>query len=587
VTVPTVERGLREVVRCSIEIAGESPSIESTSGFSICSRNCRAYADSDSTYRRCPSAKIVSNASDDLPEPETPVMTTSLSRGMSTSMFLRLCSRAPRMTILTIALALEIFAGHPETLLHVVAVAIVYGIAQRPSPRAIALACTSALVALALTAVFLLPFLDAMPQTVQHSFRSDFAHQTYPVSYSDIRMRIRGWLMPWKQRAADTGGIGFLVLALSLGSLAVARRKRETFVFLALAFVCGGIGMNIPPFVHIAHSLPLFDMAINERMIFAADLSVSILAALAIDALPALMQYSIVGLILAERIMEVGSLYPSLPQRAFYPEVPAIAAIPRGTLEPFRIAATQSLFVPDAAAFYGLEDARGNSAMTNTRLAATYPLWSVDQPVSFNRIDDGTRPFLSFLNIRFLLTPLDSALPSPQWKLIAQDRGAKLFENTAVLPRAFIPPVISYRQRDRVLDEMLAADEFSKRAWIEAPDHPPQNIINGSGRVTTHRAKLGLELETTMQHEGWIVISQTAWRGWRAYIDGRRVQHRIANLAFIGVYVPKGRHRVQLIFLPDAFTRGRAISFATLALLAISALTRAAIRARRRALRPA
>jgi hypothetical protein len=42
VTVPTVERGLREVVFCSMEIAGERPSMESTSGFSICSRNWRA-----------------------------------------------------------------------------------------------------------------------------------------------------------------------------------------------------------------------------------------------------------------------------------------------------------------------------------------------------------------------------------------------------------------------------------------------------------------------------------------------------------------------------------------------------------------
>ena len=31
------------------EIAGDSPSIRSTSGFSINCRNCRAYADSDST----------------------------------------------------------------------------------------------------------------------------------------------------------------------------------------------------------------------------------------------------------------------------------------------------------------------------------------------------------------------------------------------------------------------------------------------------------------------------------------------------------------------------------------------------------
>ena len=47
-TVPTVERGLRDVVFWSIEIAGESPSMESTS-FSIICRNWRAYAESDST----------------------------------------------------------------------------------------------------------------------------------------------------------------------------------------------------------------------------------------------------------------------------------------------------------------------------------------------------------------------------------------------------------------------------------------------------------------------------------------------------------------------------------------------------------
>src|SRR4051794_38412609 len=40
---------------------------------------------------------MVSKASDDLPEPDSPVSTTSRSRGRSRSMFLRLCSRAPRM----------------------------------------------------------------------------------------------------------------------------------------------------------------------------------------------------------------------------------------------------------------------------------------------------------------------------------------------------------------------------------------------------------------------------------------------------------------------------------------------------------
>src|SRR2546423_1759945 len=50
--VEAVEREVFVGFFCSIATAGESPSTESTSGFSIRSRNCLAYADSDSTYRR-------------------------------------------------------------------------------------------------------------------------------------------------------------------------------------------------------------------------------------------------------------------------------------------------------------------------------------------------------------------------------------------------------------------------------------------------------------------------------------------------------------------------------------------------------
>src|SRR5271154_5953390 len=43
---------------------------------------------------------MVSKASDDLPEPERPVITVRVLRGISTLIFLRLCCRAPRTTSL-------------------------------------------------------------------------------------------------------------------------------------------------------------------------------------------------------------------------------------------------------------------------------------------------------------------------------------------------------------------------------------------------------------------------------------------------------------------------------------------------------
>jgi hypothetical protein len=41
----------------------------------------------------------VSKASDDFPEPDTPLTTVSFPWGMSQEMFFKLCVRAPRMTI--------------------------------------------------------------------------------------------------------------------------------------------------------------------------------------------------------------------------------------------------------------------------------------------------------------------------------------------------------------------------------------------------------------------------------------------------------------------------------------------------------
>src|SRR5215216_4798833 len=53
---------------------------------------------------------MVSKASEDLPEPESPVKTISRSRGSSSDMFLRLCSRAPwiDMTFFISAIATEL-----------------------------------------------------------------------------------------------------------------------------------------------------------------------------------------------------------------------------------------------------------------------------------------------------------------------------------------------------------------------------------------------------------------------------------------------------------------------------------------------
>ena len=88
-------------------------------------------------------------------------------------------------------------------------------------------------------------------------------------------------------------------------------------------------------------------------------------------------------------------------------------------------------FIPNIAALYELEDVRGYEAMTFKPLWKTFGLWCVPQPVWFNRVDDPTRPFLSFLNVRWVFAPPDYA-PPDGWPVRYRGAEGLLLENPGV-----------------------------------------------------------------------------------------------------------------------------------------------------------
>ena len=57
-----------------------------------------------------------------------------------------------------------------------------------------------------------------------------------------------------------------------------------------------------------------------------------------------------------------------------------------------------------------------------------------------------------------------------------------------------------------------------------------------------------------------VVISQTYYHQWRAFVDGREANLLRANYAFQAVPVPEGRHRIHLIYLDRAFYFGALLS---------------------------
>jgi Bacterial membrane protein YfhO len=531
------------------------------------------------------------------------------------------------VAVLTVALSLEILAGHPETLLHVVALGVVYGLLELLSVRrgvwrVTAGAAIAGALALGLTSIYLFPLFDAVPQTSAHSIRERFAQIPLRTPQGYSREMIVNDFFPWLRspRAPLPEGTtsGSIVLALAIYAICFVRTRATLFFALLLAFgVLAGAGAW--PVAHWLHALPLFGRAFNERLGVVVPLAAAILAAFAIDrfdrrrvaimlggvflvsavvakidpgpeldvarlvaeiiplglacavlfvlrARTPVLHAALLALILVQRLVADGSLVPTNDPRIAYPRWALLRPMEQQG-EPFRVAGKGGALLPNTATMYGFEDVRGHTPIVMARLDETFSMWS-GYDAGFHSIRDLSRPFLSMMNVRFALLDVSDPIP-PGWRNVTYEIYTRLIENEHVLGRAFVPRTVRIGlPRQQVLDEMAAETDFGERAWLAIDDRPHEQA-NGSAEISTRRAGLGLEIDVTKHGDGFIVISEAAWNGWRAFLDGKRVPVLGANHAFLSVFVPDGHHKVVLRYMPRAFVLGKRITFGTLAMIAL------------------
>jgi hypothetical protein len=263
------------------------------------------------------------------------------------------------------------------------------------------------------------------------------------------------------------------------------------------------------------------------------------------------------SLLVAQRLLEMSGTYPTLPAGSLAPPLPTLGAAPIGG-EPGRVVAAGSTLRPNGAALYALEDVRGYESIVLDRLVDTFPLWSREQPASFNRVEDLTRPFLSFLNVRFAIAAPDAPAPAG-WTEQARGPEMAIFENPRALPRAFVP-----RRLRRVADararlgEMARATDFAETAWLSsggAPDEP-----NGPAALALRAPGNDLVISADAPRRALVATSIPDWPGWTARdAGGAALPVEAVNHAFVGVWVPAGKSEVRLSYRPRSVRVGSAL----------------------------
>lgn len=579
------------------------------------------------------------------------------------------------VVLLTGVLSWLLLAGHPETVLHHVAIGAAFGLwrmrelAQRERVRSVTAAILAGVVAFAISAVATLPFLESMNQTFESEYRSEvWRHSKKSVSWSEAGLNALPSAVPFaygrsgselghveetRRLIPSTAFAGIIPLALAW--IGFRRGERRDRLFLGGLFVASlWIGSEAPGLTDFVGSLPLFSITLNDRLILGcafviatfaglgaqawlryplrvrlavtiagAAVIVGLLAAMAgphmigewklsgefaraqaaLTLIPPLAAAALVllprnavavmtlllALLVTERVVVSGRFYPTLPSEAFYPEFPGLETFERGDT-PWRMVGRSYTFIPSTAALYGLEDVRGYQAVTNARFHQAMSLWSVPQPVWFNRVDDLNAPMLRMLNVRYAIVD-DMALPLPPgWREAFRARRYRIVEMIEPLGRAYVPERV-VATGSTFPEAMRSNRDFEKLSWIGPPigtdsahnDSAPAG--NGSGSITTRRDGLGFRITARMARAGWVVVSQVAWNGWRAVNDrGREIPLHYANHAWLAMPLEAGTHEISLRFEPRYFGIALAGTVAgLLAWIALIAYTLVTGRANRRA----
>jgi Bacterial membrane protein YfhO len=555
-------------------------------------------------------------------------------------------------TLLALVLVLLVFSGHPETLLHAVALAAAYFglelwlVRGRQWRRAVLAGLSGGVAALLLSAISILPLIEAIPQTDEVRYRTS-PFDTASAGSKRITHHLIAELFPFIEGTAGLevarhaepiqhpwGGSAYAgTLLFAIGAFGLHRRRDgEQWFFAAVALFGLLIGASTPGLITLFRSLPLFSIAVNERMIWFAALAFVVLAGRGVDewltdererdpmlAVACLLTAAVIGaavalalprligaglsspyvrtelmravlplllgagvvlavrprraaialitlLLIVSRAADTELARSSVPRRAFYPPFAGLSLLVGA--DPFRVVGQGPLLTPNTAAHYHLEDVRGYHAMTFARFADTYPLWSIKQPVWSNRVEHLDAPMLSMMNVLYALA-IPTAENPPGWVRRGSFIGYDILENTRALPRAFVPANVHIvRRSSDALEPMRHCRDFGAEGWIES-DEEPHDDVNGPGSVTLRSSGSHFDLHALMVRDGWIIVSEAAWKGWSAIENGRELPIHFADHAFVGVHVGGGEHHVKLVYRPRSFVVGSAISGASALALGI------------------
>lgn len=127
----------------------------------------------------------------------------------------------------------------------------------------------------------------------------------------------------------------------------------------------------------------------------------------------------------------------------------------------------------------------------------------------------------------------------------------------------FANQIVTIRDRKDFVRKLIDGSYSKQVAFVYEPSFVPARGTVHGYRETANTAVI----DVTSEGRAFLVMSVTPHKYWRITIDGRAVEPLITNIAYQGVIVPAGRHRVEMRYRNTLAANGAKISIAASVLL--------------------
>lgn len=167
----------------------------------------------------------------------------------------------------------------------------------------------------------------------------------------------------------------------------------------------------------------------------------------------------------------------------------------------------------------------------------------IHTPFGFNRIitpHNYNSPLFDLLGVKYILS-LDE-LYIPKLKQVYQEGETRVYENAKVLPRAFfVTRLIPATSNQDGIEKLFANQAYLTDTATIGYTGPIPVLSSGKVRITSYNPNEVI-LTTENTGEGFMVLTDVSYPGWKATIDGKSVNIYTTDYAFRGIFVSKGRH---------------------------------------------